>query len=51
MDKAQSKRPGKNGFKYRPQYGVIIVCRNESEQISVYGRLKQQGYKLKVVTV
>lgn len=51
MDPSKSKRPGKNGFVYRQQFGVIVLCKDEHHQASVYGYLKQQGYKLKVVTV
>ncbi|WP_321914829.1 hypothetical protein [Paraburkholderia sp. J11-2] len=43
--------PGRNGFKYRPQYGVIVVCRNEAEQRSIYEALRAQGHKVKVVCV
>ncbi len=42
---------GKNGFKYQPKYGVVILCDNENHQQSIYEKLKEQGYKLKVVVV
>jgi hypothetical protein len=45
------KTPGKNGFVYKPQYGLIIVCESEAQQREFYGCLLGQGYKLKVVTV
>lgn len=45
------KTPGKNGFKYRPKFGVIALCDNERQQQATYEKLKQQGYKLRVVTV
>ena len=45
------KIPGKNGFKYRRQYGVDIICANEAQQIEAYNQLKRQGYRLKVVSV
>lgn len=49
---AQQKKPlGKNGFKYREQYGVIVLCKDEREQERVFNKLKAQGYKLRVVTV
>lgn len=48
---APSKVPGKNGFKYRQQYGVIVVCRDECHQERVYTRLQARGLKCKVVTV
>ncbi|MDR2092312.1 MAG: hypothetical protein LBP58_03195 [Azoarcus sp.] len=43
--------PGKNGFKYREQFGVIVVCTDAKTQEAVYNRLKLLGYKLRVVTV
>lgn len=51
--KAQPKKPapGRNGFNYRQQYGVVVICLDEAEQIAVYQTLKAQGYKLRVVTV
>lgn len=45
------KAPGKNGFKYRQQYGIIIICSSERHQIETYTQLKRQGYRLKVVAV
>ena len=35
---------------YTPQYGVIVLCDNESHQETVYNSLKKEGYKCKVVT-
>ncbi len=43
--------PGRNGFKYRPRFGVIVLCRDELHQRDVYTALKAAGYKLKVVAV
>lgn len=45
------KRPGENGFKYRPQFGLVIACKDEPEQQRIYARLTKQGLKLKVVCV
>ena len=42
---------GKNGFKYRPQYAVIIRCTDETEQRNTYERLRAEGFSLKVVNV
>lgn len=50
MDKPQ-KHYGKNGFQYKPQHGVVVLCENEKHQQSIYETLKKQGLKLKVVTV
>lgn len=43
--------PGKNGFKYREQYGVIVLCKSELEQQTLFNKLKRQGFTLRVVTV
>ncbi|MEX3690075.1 hypothetical protein AB3X91_03470 [Paraburkholderia sp. BR14263] len=48
---ARNKPPGINGFKYKPQYGIVVVCRDEAQQQQAYRALNQQGYKLKVVCV
>jgi hypothetical protein len=47
----QRKAPGRNGFKYKPQFGVIVVCPNESEQRNAFQQLKSLGYKVRVVCV
>lgn len=39
------------GFTYKEQYAVIVLCRDEKEQESIYNRLKEEGFKLKVVAV
>lgn len=51
MSTAKKQTPGKNGFKYRECYGVIILCDDARAQESLYNKLKAQGYKLRVVTV
>lgn len=54
MAKTASKpasRPGENGFKYRPQYGLVVVCETESKQQRLYGLLVKQGLRPKVVCV
>ena len=48
---AKTKTPGANGFKYKEQYGVIIICKDAIEQEILYNRLKAEGYKVKVVVV
>lgn len=48
---ANQKTPGKNGFKYREKYGLIILCKDAAEQEQLFNKLKAQGYKLRVVTV
>lgn len=49
--RAPQRSPGRNGFKYRPQFGVIVLCKDEAHQSKVFQRLTLQGYKLKVVCV
>ncbi|WP_325436894.1 hypothetical protein [Pseudomonas nitroreducens] len=46
-----SKTPGRNGYAYKPRFGVIVVCPDEQAQQDTYQRLKAQGYKLRVVCV
>lgn len=51
MTSKQQKPLGKNGFTYRQQYAIVVVCRDEKHQQTVFDALKKQGHKLKVVTV
>ncbi len=37
-------------FNYKPQFGVIVICETEEDQIKMFEELKQKGLKLKVVT-
>lgn len=39
------------GFTYKEQYAVVVICKNEEEQKTIYDRLKEEGFKLKVVAV
>lgn len=45
------KLPGVNGFKYKPRYGVIVLCDDEGHQQRVFDDLRAKGYRLKVVAV
>lgn len=38
-------------FKYKPQFGVIVVCKDENDQEAVFNRLKRGPRKVKVVSV
>ena len=38
-----------SNFNYKEQYGVIVMCKNESEQEEVYNTLIELGYECKVV--
>ncbi len=42
---------GRNGFNYKQQFGVIVVCNSERHQEQVYNQLRARGMKCKVVTV
>ena len=47
-----AKVPGRNGYKYRQQFGIVVICDNEEAQARDYARLQRAGYKkLRVVTV
>lgn len=37
-------------FNYKEQYGVIVMCKDETEQQEVYEKLADDGYECKVVT-
>ena len=44
--------PGRNMYKYRQQFGIVVICDNEQAQERAYARLQRAGFKrLKVVTV
>lgn len=46
------KTLGKNGFRYRPQFGIVVVVDSERDQERAYGRLRRAGFKkLRVVSV
>jgi hypothetical protein len=38
-------------FTYKQQYGVIVICKDEKEQLKIYEKLRELGLTLKVVTV
>ena len=38
-------------YTYRPQYGVVVICKCESEQAEIYETLRKMGLNLKVVCV
>lgn len=43
--------PGRNGFNYKPKFGLVITCKDELTQQEHFQRLKALGYKLRVVCV
>lgn len=40
-----------SSFKYKEQYGVVVLCKDEKEQKEIYEHLLSEGYTLKVVAV
>jgi len=38
-----------DGINYTPQFGVIVVCKDEAEQEAAYNKLQGLGYNCKVV--
>ncbi|PZP64171.1 MAG: hypothetical protein DI597_00715 [Pseudoxanthomonas spadix] len=49
---AARKPPGRNGYRYKPQFGIVVVTESESDQERAYARLQRAGFKkLRVVTV
>lgn len=40
-----------SSFSYKQQFAVVVICKDEKEQETIYNRLKEEGFKLKVVAV
>jgi len=38
-------------FAYKPQYGVIVICKDEREQKKVFDSLQAKGHPCKIVVV
>jgi hypothetical protein len=49
--KEMETKQKKLNFKYKQQYGIIVICRDEEEQKELYKKLQEMGLKLKVVCV
>lgn len=47
----QPIKPGRNGFKYKPRFGLVVPCRDERDQQQKFALLKAQGLKARVVCV
>ncbi len=45
------QRPGENGFNHRQRYGLVIECRDEAHQQTLYADLVKRGLSPKVVCV
>lgn len=48
---ANKAPPGVNGYKYKEQFGVVIVCKDAGQQQKLYAKLQAAGHKVKVVCV
>ena len=46
-----ARRQGENGFKYKPQFGLVVPCKDEAVQQRRYTRLVKLGMTPKVVCV
>ena len=49
MSKKSDSKHNIPDSRYREQYGVIVICRDEKHQKRVYEDLKSKNYKIKVV--
>lgn len=38
-------------YEYKPQYGVVVICKNEVEQKAIFERLSAEGLTIKIVCV
>lgn len=38
-------------YEYKPQYGIVVICKDENEQKAVFEQLSSEGLTLKVVCV
>ena len=46
-----SSSPVASTFKYRPQFGIVVLCEDELDQRGLFQMLEMIGLKLKVVSV
>lgn len=51
MEQAKPRHPSRNGYRYMQQYGLIVVCKDETDQRRKFARLTKLGYRPKVVCV
>ena len=43
--KTEARLLGANGFRYRRQFGVIVICKNERDQARTYNVLRRRGFE------
>ena len=46
-----TEKPKQKPWAYKPRYGIIVVCKDEADQIRKFEQLKKRGLKLRVVVV
>lgn len=51
IDKHGKPAPAKNGYTYKPQWGVLVHCKDEQHQKRIYEQNKAKGLKCKVVAL
>lgn len=49
--KIDPKAPAANGFKYKPQWAIVLHCTDEQHQKQTFEQMQAQGFKVKVLTV
>ncbi len=49
--KLPANAPGINNFKYKAQFGVVVICRDEEHHRQVWLDLTGRGYTCKAVRV
>lgn len=47
----ENKQNKNSVFRYKEQFGIVVICKDEKEQKKLYEKLLKEGYKLKVVVV
>jgi len=51
LNKDMEKQTKKSNYTYKPQYGIVVICRDETHQIQLYNQLKERSLELKIVVV
>lgn len=50
-DAGQRPPPGRNGYRYKSQFGLVVLCKDEDDQRVKFDRVSRMGWPVKVVTV
>lgn len=51
MKAKTKKKNASKPFLYKPQYGVIVICKDEKEQKRLFDSLQAKGHHCKIVVV